>query len=261
MAVDYPVALEGVRMAFGDRVVFRDLTCRFPRGKISVVLGGSGSGKSTTLRVIGGLIHPQAGKVLVDGDDVTRLSERDLFAVRRKLGMMFQGGALLDSMTIFDNVAFPLREHSRLTADRIAAAVHERLAQVGLAGVDDLLPGQLSGGMTKRAALARALIESPSILLCDEPYSGLDPVSVKKIEALLRRINREHGITMIIVSHHIATTLRSADRVVLLLGDAVVAGTPAELLRHPDPRVAHFLDEEPDDEALALPESERLETR
>lgn len=261
MKADYPVALEGVRMAFGDRVVLRDLTCRFPRGKLSVVLGGSGSGKSTTLRVIGGLLRPQTGRVLVEGQDITQLSERDLFGVRRKLGMMFQGGALLDSMTVFDNIAFPLREHTDMAPGAITAAVHERLAQVGLTNVDDLLPGQLSGGMTKRAALARALIESPSILLCDEPYSGLDPVSVKKIEALLRRINHTHGITMIIVSHHIATTLRSADQIVLLLPDAVVAGSPAELLRHADPRVAHFLDEEPDDEALALPESEGLESR
>jgi phospholipid/cholesterol/gamma-HCH transport system ATP-binding protein len=261
MAAEFPVALEGVRMAFGDRVVFRDLTCRFPRGKITVVLGGSGSGKSTTLRVIGGLLRPQAGRVLVEGQDVGTLSERELFGVRRKLGMMFQGGALLDAMTVFDNVAFPLREHSQLGPDAIAAAVHERLAQVGLTNVDALLPGQLSGGMTKRAALARALIESPSIVLCDEPYSGLDPVSVKKIEALLLQINRSHGITMIIVSHHIATTLRSAHQVVLILPDTIVTGSPAELLRHPDPRVTHFLNEEPDATALDLPESEGLDTR
>lgn len=261
MAVEFPVALEGVHVAFGDRVVFHDLTCRFPRGKITVILGGSGSGKSTTLRVIGGLLRPQHGRVLVEGQDLMTLSERELFGVRRKLGMMFQGGALLDAMTVFDNVAFPLREHTKMSATEIADTVHQRLAQVGLSNVDELLPGQLSGGMVKRAALARALIESPSIVLCDEPYSGLDPVSVKKIEALLLDVNHRHGITMIVVSHHIATTLRSADQVVLILPDLVVTGSPAELLAHPDPRVTHFLNETRDDTALALPESERLETR
>jgi phospholipid/cholesterol/gamma-HCH transport system ATP-binding protein len=245
------VALEGVRMGFGEREVFRGLSCSFPRGQISVILGGSGSGKSTILRLIGGLVRPQTGRVVVDGADVTRLSEAALFRVREKLGMMFQGGALLDSLTVFDNLAFPLRERTRLPESEVAAAVHGQLAAVGLRDVDALLPRQLSGGMLKRVALARALMGSPVIVLCDEPFSGLDPVSVKLIEALLVRVNRTHGMTLIVVSHHIATTLRLADQVLLLLPDGPVAGTPESLRASGDPRVAAFFDERAADAAAA----------
>jgi phospholipid/cholesterol/gamma-HCH transport system ATP-binding protein len=245
VSAEPPVALTGVRMAFGDREVFRDLSCAFPRGRISVILGGSGSGKSTILRLIGGLVQPQAGEILVEGEDITRLPERRLYEVRRKIGMMFQGGALLDSLTVFDNLAFPLREHTALSEPEIAAAVHEVLDAVGLKDADGLLPGQLSGGMLKRAALARAVIRKPVILLCDEPFSGLDPVSVKTIAALLVQLNRRLGVTMIVVSHHIASTMRMADRVVLLLPHGKVEGTPDELGRSTDPRVAGFLDDDP----------------
>ena len=231
-------------MAFGQRVVFHDLSCRFPRGRMSVILGGSGSGKSTLLRLIGGLVRPQAGSILVDGDDITARSEHQLYVVRKKLGMMFQDGALLDSLTVFENLAFPLREHTAMREPEIAAAVHESLAAVGLSNVDDLLPNQLSGGMVKRVSLARAIIMKPVILLCDEPFSGLDPVSVKLIEALLVHVNRQLRGTMIIVSHHIASTMRIADHVVLLLPDGPVEGSPAELRRTTDPRVAGFLDED-----------------
>lgn len=248
---DPHVALVDVRMAFGDREVFRGLSCAFPRGKISVILGGSGSGKSTILRLIGGLVRPQAGQILVEGEDVTRLAERHLYEVRRKLGMMFQGGALLDSLTVFDNLAFPLREHTDLREPEIADAVHEVLDAVGLADADRLLPGQLSGGMLKRVALARAIIRKPVILLCDEPFSGLDPVSVKTIAALLVRLNRRLGITMLVVSHHIASTMRMAHHVLLLFPDGKVEGTPAELDRLDDPRVTAFLSEDPGPELTA----------
>jgi phospholipid/cholesterol/gamma-HCH transport system ATP-binding protein len=231
-------------MAFDDRVVFERLSCAFPRGKVSVILGGSGSGKSTILRLIGGLVHPLSGRIVVAGRDVTQLGERQLFEVRKKLGMLFQAGALLDSMTVFDNLAFPLREHTRLRAAEIGRIVHERLAAVGLKDVDDLLPGQLSGGMLKRAGLARAIVMEPEILLCDEPFSGLDPVSVRTIEALLQEINERSRITMLVVSHHIASTMRFADHVVLLLPDGPVEGAPDDLRRSGDPRVVAFLDEE-----------------
>jgi phospholipid/cholesterol/gamma-HCH transport system ATP-binding protein len=240
---DAEVAFAGVYMAFGHRQVFRNLTCRFPHGRISVILGGSGSGKSTILRLIGGLVRPQAGSILVAGQDVTKLGRRQLFEVRKKLGMMFQGGALMDSMTVFDNLAFPLREHTRQSEAEIAAAVHERLDAVGLHRVDDLLPGQLSGGMVKRAALARAIILKPVILLCDEPFSGLDPVSVRLIERLLVRINRALSATMLIVSHHIASTMRMADHVLLLLPDGAREGSPQALRTSDDRRVAAFFDE------------------
>ena len=248
------VVLDRVAMAYGEREVFRDLSCSFPRGKISVVLGGSGSGKSTVLRLIAGLVHPTEGHILVDGNDIGTMRERDLFAVRRNVGMMFQHGALLDSMTVFDNVAFPLVEHSRLTRQQVADEVHKTLSAVGLSNVDSLLPGELSGGMLKRVALARALIQKPTIVLVDEAFSGLDSVSVKLIEALLVRVNRTLGMTMISVSHHIPTTMRMADKVVLLLPDDVVQGTPEQVTHHPNARVRRFFDEEIDDAALALRE-------
>ncbi len=241
---DVHVALVDVDMAFGNRVVFRDLSCAFPAGKVSVILGGSGSGKSTLLRLVGGLVRPRSGHVFVTGEDVTALSERQLYGVRKKLGMMFQGGALLDSLTIFDNLAFPLREHTSLDERAIAAAVHRRLDAVGLTDVDALLPNQLSGGMLKRAALARAIMLDPVILLCDEPFSGLDPISVKRIETLLGQINRRLGITILLVSHHIASTMRLADQVLLLLPAGAVAGSPDELRRSDDPRIVAFLSDE-----------------
>jgi len=245
------VAFSRVRMAFGRREVFRTLSLSFPRGRISVILGGSGSGKSTILRLIGGLVHPSEGSITVEGEEITGLSERQMYPVRKKLGMMFQDGALLDSLTVFDNLAFPLREHTTMSEREIADAVHARLEAVGLSAVDDLLPGQLSGGMLKRVALARAIIMDPVILLCDEPFSGLDPMSVKLIEALLVGLNRRLGVTMVIVSHHIATTMRMADRVALLLPDAAVEGSPAELRRSTNPRVVGFLDEGADERPVA----------
>jgi phospholipid/cholesterol/gamma-HCH transport system ATP-binding protein len=244
---DAHVAFEQVRMAFGERVVFRALTCSLPRGKINVILGGSGTGKSTILRLIGGLVRPQSGSIKVAGEEITRLSEGEMYGVREKLGMMFQGGALLDSLTVLDNVALPLREHTNLGQKEILREARATLASVGLQDVDDLLPGQLSGGMVKRAALARAIVRRPVILLCDEPFSGLDPVSVKRIEALLTHINKQLRVTQIIVSHHIASTMRMADWVVLLIGEEVIEGAPAELKRSVDPRVRAFLDEQADE--------------
>src|SRR5262249_32195415 len=154
---------------------------------------------------------------------------------RHKLGMMFQAGALLDSLTVFDNLAFPLREHTQLSAQEIVAAVHERLQAVGLSDVNGLLPGQLSGGMIKRVALARAIMMNPVILLWDEPFSGLDPISARRIEALLAEINQRLGVTMVVVSHHIASTMRMAEHVLVLLPDGAVEGSPAELQGSTDP--------------------------
>ena len=236
------VSLQRVGVSYGSRKVFDQLSCGFPRGRISVILGGSGSGKSTILRLIGGLIRPCTGVVAVDGEDVTRLSERGLRTVRHKLGMLFQGGALLDSYSVFDNLALPLREENRRSPSEIVDAVHATLASVGLSDdIDHLLPGQLSGGMLRRVALARAIMRKPIILLCDEPFSGLDPASIKRIESLLVEMNRQFGMTMILVSHHVPSTLRMADRVLLLLGDRSVEGPPAQLRSSSDPEIADFL--------------------
>jgi len=240
-AVDQHLAFDDVSMAFGERRVFDHLSFRFPAGKISVILGGSGSGKSTALRLIGGLIAPTTGHILVDGADITQLSERQLYGVRGKLGMLFQGGALLDALTVFENVAFPLRERHRLEASALSARVRECLAAVGLTDADGLLPSQLSGGMVKRAALARAIAAQPLILLCDEPFSGLDPISARRIEALLVEINTRFRMTVVVVSHDIASTMRMASQVLVLLPEGAVEGTPDELRRSTDARVAAFL--------------------
>ena len=251
------LAFRNVCMAFGDRQVFDGLSFSFPPGRISVILGGSGSGKSTALRLIGGLIQPLSGTIIVDGNDITRLSERQMYRVRAKLGMLFQGGALLDWMSVYDNLAFPLRERRQLRGDAIAARVRETLVAVGLDGADDLLPSQLSGGMIKRAALARAIIMRPLILLCDEPFSGLDPISARRIEALLSEINQRFTITVVVVSHDIPSTMRMASQVLVLLPDGAVEGTPAELQAATDPRIASFLN--PDLDAAALHEAGRVE--
>ena len=254
---DNHLRLESVTMAFGDRPVFENLSCAFARGDISVILGGSGSGKSTILRLIGGLIHPLAGTIYVDGEDITQLRERQMATVRRKLGMLFQGGALLDSLTVFENLALPLHEHSDLNHAEISDAVHDRLRAVGLKDADTLLPNQLSGGMRKRVALARAIIRDPMILLCDEPFSGLDPISTRQIEDLLVEINEERNITIVVVSHHVDTTMRMAGRIMILLPDTVAVGTRDELRRHSDPRVQAFLTADREDATLPASEVER----
>jgi phospholipid/cholesterol/gamma-HCH transport system ATP-binding protein len=238
---EFRVALDGVVFHRGRRPVFRGLSCGFPRGQISVVLGGSGSGKSTLLRLIGGLERADSGSVRVAGEDITRLPERELFRTRSRLGMLFQHGALLDSLTVFDNVALPLREHTKLSEPDIAAEVSRRLAAVGLQDAEGLLPGQLSGGMNRRAGLARAIVTDPEIVLCDEPFSGLDPVNVRRIEALLGELNQRLGLTLIVTSHHIPSSLRLAHRLVFLVEGIAVCGPPRELLESDDPRVAAFL--------------------
>jgi phospholipid/cholesterol/gamma-HCH transport system ATP-binding protein len=246
---DFRVALDGVCLARGNREIFRDLSCGFPRGRISVVLGGSGAGKSTLVRMIGGLTRPDSGSVRVAGEDITRLAERDLFRVRDRIGMLFQGGALLDSMTIFENVALPLREHSRLSDADISEEVLRRLDAVGLEGIEHLHPRELSGGMARRAALARAIVTDPEIVLVDEPFSGLDPINVRRIEALLVQLNRSLGLTLIVTSHHLASSLRMADRLVFMVDGHAISGPPASLLASDDRRIVQFLEAEKEQSA------------
>ena len=241
------VEVRGVSLAFGRRRVFDELSCGFARGRISVLMGGSGTGKSTLLRMVGGLQAPDAGSIRVAGQEIVGLGEAGQRQARARLGMLFQNGALLDSMSVFDNVALPLREHSQLASAEIAERVHDRLAAVGLADIDDLLPGELSGGMLRRAALARAIVMEPEILLCDEPFSGLDPPNVSRIEALLTHLNRDHGLTLVVTSHHMATSLRLAHRIFLLRGNACVEGAPAELASSRDSAIREFLGKDGDE--------------
>jgi len=256
LAGDFHIALDGVHLTLGRRPVFRGLSCGFVRRQITVVLGGSGAGKSTMLRLIGGLDRPDSGGVRVAGDEVSRLPERHLFRVRSRIGMLFQGGALLDSMTVFDNVALPLREHTRLSEPEVAARVNERLTAVGLPDVADLFPRHLSGGMARRAALARSVVMDPEIVLCDEPFSGLDPLNVRRIEALLVDLSRRAGLTLVVTSHHLASSLRMADRIVFLVDGHAVSGSPQELLQSADRRIVDFLaaESEPAFDAARLAE-------
>jgi phospholipid/cholesterol/gamma-HCH transport system ATP-binding protein len=239
-------------MRFGEKTIFRGVNAYFPKGKITVVVGGSGMGKSTTLRLIGGLIEPASGAVRVDGQDIVGLRGRALEAARAKLGMMFQGGALLDSTSVFDNLALPLRERTSMSNTEIAHEVRRVLASVGLNEAGEKLPNELSGGMIKRVALARAMITKPVILMCDEPFSGLDPITSKRIELLLLRVNKEYGITMIVVSHDAASTLRIADHVVVLLPGGAVQGAPEELVKSADPRVSNLLSTDVDEALIDL---------
>lgn len=242
--------VQNLRLARGERRVFENLSCTFPYGAISVILGSSGAGKTSLLRMMGCLDKPDRGEIWVDGEtELTRMPEHQAKIFRRGIGMMFQNGALLDSLPVFDNVALPVREHTSRSEERIAEDVGRIFQAVDLVGVDELLPGQLSGGMMKRAALARALIMAPDILLCDEPFSGLDPSTLRLVESLLVSVNRRFDVTMIITSHDIASTLRMADWIVLLTDGSAISGLPDEMRRSSDRRVREFFADEQPDEA------------
>jgi len=235
------IEAQGIHYARGGRVIMEDLSCLFPRGGISVIAGASGSGKTTLLRMIACLIRPQRGALRIDGEaDLVQHGRSEVQAFRRRIGMLFQGGALLDSMSIFDNVALPLREHSELSESQIRDEVRRVFEAVGLVDVDALFPGELSGGMVKRAGLARALIEKPDLLLCDEPFSGLDPPTIRRIEDLLLVVNRRIGATLIVTSHHNDSTLRIADQLVMLTERRAVCGPPRALIANGDPSVVEF---------------------
>ncbi len=213
------------------RSIFEGLSCGFPRGKLSVIAGASGAGKTTLLRMLARLLRPTRGEIWIDWEvDLTAMSEADVRTYRGEVGMLFQRGALLDSMSVYENVALPLRERTTLPEDRIRTEVERAFSAVDLHDVGDLLPGELSGGMVKRAGLARALIQRPKILLCDEPFSGLDPPTVRKVETLLQQVRRSSGATMILTSHHTHSTRRIADHLVMLNGKRALEGTPDALI-------------------------------
>ena len=238
------IEVRDVDLTFGIRKVYDGLGCRLRKGGIHLLLGGSGTGKSTLLRMIGGLQQPDSGEVRVAGDSIASLSERELGAIRKEIGMLFQNGALLDSMTVLENVGLPLREHTNQSTSEINRRVTEVLHAVGLEGVEGLLPRELSGGMLRRVAFARAIVMEPEILLCDEPFSGLDPLNVTRIEDLLVDLNRKLGLTIVVTSHHMASSLRMADQMILLRDGGCVTGTPEELASSSDTGVTEFLGED-----------------
>ena len=236
------VELNHLTFGYGERVILRDIAFGVPRGKVTALMGVSGGGKTTVLRLIGGQYRAQKGQVLFDGQDVTTMHQTELYAARRRMGMLFQFGALFTDMTVFDNVAFPLREHTDLPEDLIRDIVLMKLDAVGLRGARDLRPSEISGGMSRRVALARAIALDPDLIMYDEPFAGLDPISLGTAAQLIRRLNDSLGITSLVVSHDVKETFEIADHVVVLANGGVVAqGSPAELMASTDPLIHQFV--------------------
>ena len=214
----------------GERVIFDGVNMDIQRGKITAVMGPSGTGKTTLLKLIGAQLKPNSGSVEVDGQNPHQLPRKDLYALRKRMGMLFQSGALLTDFTVYDNVAFPLREHTKLPESLIRHLVLTRLHSVGLRGARDLMPSELSGGMARRVALARALMMDPMMIMYDEPFTGQDPISMGVLVKLIRTVNDALGLTSIVVSHDVHETLAIADYLYILSNGKVVAGgTPDEL--------------------------------
>ena len=236
------VEADGLTKSFGRHTVWRDVSLTLPAGEISVMLGPSGTGKTVFLKTLVGLVRPDRGRVVVNGVDIVSCRERQLYRSRRLMGVMFQDGALFGSMTLFDNIAFPLREHTRRTEREVRSIVEEKMAMVGLSGAESKLPGQISGGMRKRAGLARALVLDPEFVLCDEPDSGLDPVRTAYLSQLLIDLNAQIAATMLIVTHNIDMARTVSHNIGMLYRRELVAFGPREvLLTSGEPAVEQFL--------------------
>ncbi|MBQ0132501.1 MAG: ABC transporter ATP-binding protein, partial [Comamonas sp.] len=240
------VELRNVSFGYGDRTILRDVSLQVPRGKVTALMGASGGGKTTVLRLVAGQYRVQQGQVLVNGQDVTQMSEAQLYAMRRRMGMLFQFGALFTDMSVLDNVAFPLREHTNLPEDMVRDIVLMKLHAVGLRGARDLMPSQISGGMARRVALARAIALDPELIMYDEPFAGLDPIALGTAARLIRTLNDTLGLTSILVSHDVEETFHVADHVVILGAGGIAAqGTPDEVRHNPDPLVQQFIHARP----------------
>lgn len=248
VAEDTPhIVIENLRFRRGRKVIFEDLSMRIPRGQVTTVMGPSGSGKTTLLRLIGGQLRPDAGRIWVDGQEVARLSTRRLYALRKRMGMLFQSGALLTDLSVFENVAFPLREHTELPEDVLHTLVLLKLEAVGLRAARDMDPASLSGGMARRVALARAIALDPDLIMYDEPFTGLDPITMGQIVTLIRRTNRSLGLTSVLVSHDVTEAMAISDHVVLIADGRVVdAGAPDDLRGRASDWAAQFLEGRPD---------------
>ncbi|MFZ1363599.1 MAG: ABC transporter ATP-binding protein [Brachymonas denitrificans] len=240
------VQLQHVHFGYGGpRKILEDVSLDVPRGKVTAIMGASGGGKTTVLRLIGGQQRAQQGQVLFDGQDIGKLSQTELYAARRRMGMLFQFGALFTDMNVFDNVAFPLREHTSLSASMIRDIVLMKLNAVGLRGARDLMPSEVSGGMARRIALARAIALDPELVMYDEPFAGLDPISLGTIARLIRELNNAMGLTSIIVSHDLVETFQIADHIIILANGGVAAqGTPEQVRNSSDPLVHQFVNAE-----------------
>jgi phospholipid/cholesterol/gamma-HCH transport system ATP-binding protein len=241
------VEFSQVDFAYDAHPLLKSLNLRLPRGQVIAIMGGSGSGKTTLLRLIGGQLQPKRGEVKVAGQAIHRLNHRELYALRRRMGMLFQFGALFTDLTVFDNVAFPLREHTGLPPSMIRDLVLMKLHAVGLRGAHALRPAELSGGMARRVALARAIALDPMLIMYDEPFTGLDPISTAVIANLIRRLNDALGATSIVVTHDVAASFKIVDSVYFLSrGEIVAAGTPKDLTASEEPFVHQFVNADPD---------------
>ncbi|EGR2722838.1 phospholipid ABC transporter ATP-binding protein MlaF [Vibrio parahaemolyticus] len=236
------VTVNNLTFSRGNRTIFDGIDLHVPEGKVTAIMGPSGIGKTTLLRLIGGQLYPEQGEIWFDGDNIPTLSRKKLYNARKKMSMLFQSGALFTDLNVFDNVAFPLREHTNLSEDLIRTMVLLKLEAVGLRGAARLMPSELSGGMARRAALARAIALDPDLIMFDEPFVGQDPITMGVLVELIKDLNQALGLTSIVVSHDVPEVMSIADWVYLLADGKIIAfGTPEELSQNPDPRVQQFL--------------------
>lgn len=241
------VEINGLDFAYGERQILSGISMRLPKGKLTAIMGGSGCGKTTLLRLMGGQIQPTRGSLKVAGQEVSQLNERDLYQMRRRMGMLFQFGALFTDLSVYDNVAFPLREHTRLPESAIRDLVLLKLEAVGLRGASNLMPAELSGGMARRVAVARSVALDPELILFDEPFTGLDPISLSIIATLIRRLTDALGATAVMVTHDVHESLAVVDYVYFMSAGRVVgSGTPDEIKVSADPYVYQFVHAQPD---------------
>ena len=249
---EHAIEVTGLRTWYGDREVLKGLTFTIPKGKTTVILGGSGCGKSTLLKHAIGLLKPSEGSIKINGREITTLDEPEMDGVRGKMGVLFQGAALLNSLTIADNVALPIREHTRINEATLQIMVRMKLDLVGLSGFDHFYPSQLSGGMKKRAGLARALALDPEILFFDEPSAGLDPVTAAGLDELIVKLRNVFRMTIIVVTHELPSVFAIADYVIMLeKGQILFAGTLDGLRASDHPRIRRFLERKPEQQTYS----------
>lgn len=236
------VEIKDVTFSRGERIIYKNMSFSVPKGKITAIMGPSGIGKTTMLRLIGGQLKPDSGDILFAGNSIPNMSRAALYQARTRMSMLFQSGALFTDMSVFDNVAFPLREHTELSEELIRLVVLMKLQAVGLRGAKDLMPAELSGGMARRAALARSIALDPELIMYDEPFAGQDPISMGVLVRLIKSLNEVLGLSSLIVTHDVTEVLSIADHVVIIAEQGVIGtGAPEQMLEHESPLVQQFL--------------------